>query len=481
MQKAILRGRHVNLVEKRWKDSRDYLKNYLQKNDFVCPQCKEAVVLHWALPTKKIPHFKHRSKKDCSYGMGESEEHNAGKIKLFNYFKDVFASKLTTIDIEHFIQESKQIADIFLQFKTGEKWVIEYQRSNISIQDIQKRRALYRRLNIKDIWIAGENLLSGNDLVTVNLLNAAQELKFKDFFQTESLITFDPVTEQVAVYRGLEQLNQNSFMKTDAYHCDLNELCFNRWGEPYVLEDYQKITELNMTEHFGSMALTLPVKEMVHANKLDKTYYQINSEMYLSIPMYLSCVIPFEMENLDIDILWNNRPSNSTEENVPMIVTGLYSTRWKEKIKRQKRKEIEFVANSVHLGMMFHSLINIYEDYFMTEKEWEKEIGFRIEGKQTPHYLKNSYLKRVGVFNQDVWRDRFKEEVSLAQASEYFLRIMGNKSNVQNPIEKAILHEILYTDEVEKPFILDLLFKMEKRAKKYLARRIEINKWRIIK
>lgn len=475
MQKSILRGKHVNLVEKKWKESRAYLKNDLQKNDFVCPQCQEAVGLNWAIPAKKIPHFKHRRKKDCTYGFGESEEHNAGKIKLFNYFNDIFASKLETIDIEHFIPESKQIADIFLQFKTGDKWVIEYQRSNIPIQDIQKRRALYRSLNIKDIWIAGENLVPSNDLVTVNLLNAAQELRFKDFFQTESLITFNPVTEQVSMYRGLEQLNQNAFIKTDAYQCHLNELCFNLWGEPYVLEDYFKIKEQRDSGYSSGMTLTYPVKEMIHANKLNNTYYHVNGELYLSIPMYLHGLVPLELENLNLDVLWNNRPANSTEEVLPMVVTGVYTTRWEELLAKRKKKEVEFAANPVYMGMLFLSLNLIYDDYFMTEREREKEIELMIDGKQIPHYIQNRYLKRVGVIEQDIWRDQFTNLVSLAEASQHFLRFIGIKSGLNDSIEAALSHGILYPEEVDKPFILDLLFKMEKRIKNYIGADFEKN------
>lgn len=480
MQKAILRGQHVNLVEKKWKESRNYLKNDLQKTDFVCPQCKEAVRLNWAVPTKKIPHFKHKSKKDCNYGFGESEEHNLGKIKLFNYFKDIFKSKLEIVDIEYFIPETKQIADIFLQFKTGEKWVIEYQRSNIPIQDIQRRRTLYRSLNIKDIWIAGENLVPSNDLVTVNLLNAAQELSFKDFFETDSLITFDPVTEQVSIYRGLEQLSQNSFMKTDSYQCQLNELCFNQWGEPYVLEDYLKVIERRNTGYSWGMALTFPVEEMVHANKLNKTYYHINDEMYLSIPTYLHPLIPLELENFNLDVLWNVRPANSTEENLPMIVTGLYTARWGELLTKRQKEKIEFAAQPVNMGMMFLSLNLIYDDYFMTEKERAKEVELLLDGKQVPYYTQNHYLKRIGVIEQDILRNQFNNLVSLEEASQYFLRIMRVKEGTENSIEAAISHEILYPEEVDRPFIIDLLFKMEKRVKKYIEAHFEKNKWRII-
>ena len=477
MQKALLRNQQINLIEKEWKNNREYLKHNLQKNEFVCPQCKEQVGLHWAIPTKKIPHFKHRSKKDCSYGLGESEEHNAGKVKLFNYFKEVCESKLEIIDIEHFIPETKQIADIFLQFKTGEKWVIEYQRSNIPIQDIQRRRTLYRSLGIKDIWIAGENLVRSDNLVTVNMLNAAQELIFKDFYQTESLLTFDPVLEQVSIYRGLSQLSQNSFMKNESHHYQLNELCFNQWGEPYVLDDYLKMEELSSIENVGGMALTFSVKEMVYANKLNKTYYYVDDEMYLSIPRYLHHLLPVELKNLKLDVVWNHRPADSIQEVLPMIVTGLYTNRWEELLKKRQHKEIEFVDQPVNLGMMFLSLNLIYDTYFMTEKERVKEVELLIDGKQVPHYVQNGYLKRIKVIDQDIWRDRFKNLVSLEEACDFFLRIMDIRNNTKNPIEEALTHGLLNPKEVEKPFINDLLFKMEKRAKKYIGASLEKNKW----
>lgn len=471
MQKALLRNQRINLVEKEWKESREYLKHNLQKNDFLCPQCKEPVGLHWAIPTKKTPHFKHRSKKDCTYGLGESEEHNAGKVKLFNYFNTVFANKLERIDIEHFIQETKQIADIYLQFKTGEKWVIEYQRSNIPIQDIQRRRALYKSLNIKDIWIAGENLVRSDDLVTVNLLNAAHELTFEDFDQTQSLITFDPVSEQVAIYRGLEQLNQNSFMKNAARRCLLNELCFNRWGEPFVFEDYLQVDERRNIDVPEGMALTYSVKEMIFANKIDKTYYQINGEIYLSIPEYLHSLIPLEMENLEMSFLWNNRPANSAEEDVPMTVTGLYTSRWGAQIEERQRKEIEVSTSPVALGMLFTFLNITYDHCFMTEKEREKEIELMLNGKQIPYYVQNQYLKRIGAIDQDILRTQFKNPVNLSEASYYLLRIMGVRSGLENPVKEALARNILDIEEIEQPFTLGLLVKMEERARSYLGMR----------
>ncbi|MEK3980634.1 competence protein CoiA family protein [Psychrobacillus sp. FSL K6-2836] len=230
MQKAILRGETINLIEKRWKNRREYLKQPLQRNELFCPLCESKVEMHWALPAKRISHFKHKIQRDCTYGVGESEEHNLGKLKLYEYLKETLASKLETIQVEHFLPDSKQVADIFILFKTGQKWVVEYQRSNISSEDIRKRRLLYKSLNITDIWICGENLVKEDELVTVSLRNAAQELQYKGKFGSASLITFNPIKEEISIFRGLERLNLNSFTISDIFKCQLNELCFNVWG-----------------------------------------------------------------------------------------------------------------------------------------------------------------------------------------------------------------------------------------------------------
>lgn len=57
----------------------------------------------------------------------------------------------TEIDIECLIRETNQIADIFVKFKSGQKWAIEYQRSNISTEEVSKRKNLYKEAGIKSI------------------------------------------------------------------------------------------------------------------------------------------------------------------------------------------------------------------------------------------------------------------------------------------------------------------------------------------
>ncbi len=201
--------------------------------------------------------------------------------------------------------------------------------------------------------------------------------------------------------------------------------------------------------------------------------------MYLFIPEYLHHLIPLELENLKLDVLWNHRPANSTEEDLPINVTGLYTNRWKALLKERQRKDIEFAVIPVNMGIMFLSLNLIYDDYFMTEKEREKEVELLLNGKQVPYYMQNRYLKRSGAIDQDIWRDQFKNPVFLEEASQYFLRIMGNRNSTKSPIEEALTHGILFPEEVDQPFILDLLFKMEKRAKKHIGMRLEKNNWRI--
>ena len=83
-----------------------------------------------------------------------------GKEELFKYFRNNFPHKTECIEIEHYIKATKQIADIYIRSNNGNEWVVEYQRSNVQLKKKSNRKYLYNQAGIKDIWIAGENLIS---------------------------------------------------------------------------------------------------------------------------------------------------------------------------------------------------------------------------------------------------------------------------------------------------------------------------------
>ena len=229
MFKEIIGEEVINISDDRYSEKREYLKSIeTERNKFKCPICREQLVLHWALIPKKNPHFKHKRKNSCIYGSGESQLHMDGKRKLFKYFRNNFPHKTECIEIEHYIKATKQIADIYIRFNNGNEWVVEYQRSNVSIEEIRNRKHLYNQAGIKDIWIAGENLISEKSLAVCSVLGAGQDLIYSDTFTgAPSFTTFNPTTNKFTIIRGLQKMNNRSFTYDDEFEYYLEDICFN--------------------------------------------------------------------------------------------------------------------------------------------------------------------------------------------------------------------------------------------------------------
>ncbi len=473
MQKAKLRGEVINLTDKRWANQRAYLKNPLQKNQLTCPLCASKVELHWADPPKIVPHFKHSKQLDCTYGRGESEEHNAGKIKLYNYFKTTLGDALELIEIEYFLKESKQIADIFFQFKNGQKWVVEYQRSNIPTSEIKHRRNLYQSLNINDIWICGENLVKGSGLLGVNLKNASQDLQHVGTTNLNSIITFNPVNEEVVIYRGLEKQRNNAFFYQDVFRFPIEELCFNRWGQPFCIEDYE-LLDKDFRQDSRGMRVEQSV-EVADIKRIQKNIYvHIDKEYILFIPKELHRYIPWEMRNITFDIFWKNRPSNPAEENLPLNIVGVRSNRWRHRFNQSSGID-NLAARPATFGMLFIVLELLYNEFFMTKEERDKEIRLLLEGKQVPYYIQMNYLKKIGVLKKDVWRDQHDTPVSLEEVCLYLFRLL--KIQTEDAIGTAIELGLVHPDETNYVLNFSLVFEIKKRVGKHLETYKRKNPW----
>ncbi|MBU9721614.1 MULTISPECIES: competence protein CoiA [Bacillaceae] len=201
MYKAIFDDNIVNLLNDEYKDKREYLK--ANNDHFNCPICKEKVRLRWAEKAIRAPHFYHKSISECIYHDSESPEHRDGKINLFNYFLANLQHKTEIIDVEHYLPETNQIADIYIKFINGTQWVVEYQRSNIPSEVLIERRSKYKSLGIQDIWILGENVVTENGFLECSVLNIGQTLVSETSFGKGSLVTYNPLSNEVIVYRGL--------------------------------------------------------------------------------------------------------------------------------------------------------------------------------------------------------------------------------------------------------------------------------------
>lgn len=123
----------------------------MRQTTFYCPVCQTEVIVR-AGP-KVIPHFAHRSVVKCVARGGEGAYHETGKLLLYQWLKN----QGLTVHLEHYLEEIKQRADLFLQI--GKKQVaIEFQCVSLSTKEIMKRNEGYHRLHIRPIWILGAKL-----------------------------------------------------------------------------------------------------------------------------------------------------------------------------------------------------------------------------------------------------------------------------------------------------------------------------------
>ncbi|MHA1344242.1 MAG: competence protein CoiA family protein, partial [Promethearchaeota archaeon] len=80
----------------------------------------------------------------------ESFEHKAIKQLFYKYFQK-FNSNIKNISLEKYIYSRR--ADIYIKLKNGKEIVVEIQKSNISIKEINKRTRDYNERGIYILWI----------------------------------------------------------------------------------------------------------------------------------------------------------------------------------------------------------------------------------------------------------------------------------------------------------------------------------------
>lgn len=123
-------------------------RNLVDSKGLVCPGCSEEVCFRNG--EIKIPHFAHVNKNCDITAEAESFEHIKGKLALYKFFKNSAKAQL-----EVYVPEIKQRADLMLTLADNTRLAIEYQCSIISEAKIMQRTANYKAVNIDVIWIAG--------------------------------------------------------------------------------------------------------------------------------------------------------------------------------------------------------------------------------------------------------------------------------------------------------------------------------------
>lgn len=143
--------------------SENYALNYELKKklkiagkngELTCPDCGKEVILKANDLKKKVPHFSHKvTDLKCdsiSNGARESEEHKRGRMLLYQYMKSLYPNDALMIKYRF---KNRRIADIYIEFSNGNKLAIEFQRTDLTLEEWQEREEEYNRLNVNVLWI----------------------------------------------------------------------------------------------------------------------------------------------------------------------------------------------------------------------------------------------------------------------------------------------------------------------------------------
>lgn len=125
------------------------LRDHSKKGSLCCGGCGERIVYNHG-EIKDTIYLRHYRKETCSSEQ-ETEEHEKGKLQLYEALKK--NKNFKNVNLEHYIPETRQVADISLEYE-NEKIVIEFQCSRISTQ-LKQRNRKYLANGYKVFWIFG--------------------------------------------------------------------------------------------------------------------------------------------------------------------------------------------------------------------------------------------------------------------------------------------------------------------------------------
>lgn len=117
-----------------------------EQGPFFCPECEERVVV------KKgsfiTHHFAHLPSSECTYGVGESEEHRQAKYQIYEALRQ--HPGVTKLAVERPLGEVRP--DISFCWEGRDYVAIEMQISAISPEEIARRTSIYTTKKIAVLW-----------------------------------------------------------------------------------------------------------------------------------------------------------------------------------------------------------------------------------------------------------------------------------------------------------------------------------------
>lgn len=156
MLSCIYNGKPFTTKEEGFTTEEKYILG--KQKQLICPICNTSVF--FCEDGKRVAHFTHHKVSGCpigvyrSYDYSTTIKHDAVVDKFSNWIKLQFPN--INVYPDYFIN-SELFTDIYFELE-NQKIAIEIQFKNFNNHTFLKRRELYRKYNIKDIWFfAQEN------------------------------------------------------------------------------------------------------------------------------------------------------------------------------------------------------------------------------------------------------------------------------------------------------------------------------------
>ncbi|MGF9977321.1 competence protein CoiA [Viridibacillus arvi] len=206
-------------------EDKDELKMLSSSNQLSCPQCHRRAFFHAGV--KKLFHFKHESHVECiNDGEPETFEHLNGKLLIYKWLKDNYSE--AKIELEHRINKTNQIADVYACFPDGQSYAFEIQCSFITEEKWTERSLLYKQANIIDFWLFGSNFYKE---VPVKSDEIGTKLKLKSLLiavnRRKRDICFIDVEQrsikQVGTYLGISR-HTETYFEVDIHTYSIQEM-----------------------------------------------------------------------------------------------------------------------------------------------------------------------------------------------------------------------------------------------------------------
>lgn len=119
--------------------------------EYFCPACGQRVIPHQGQIV--VHHFKHKTKSSCRHGSGETRAHLEAKNHFGSFYRrnGLKAYKELFVRCKRFY--GNRFADVLISLRDNQHIAIELQRSDLTLDSIERRTLAYSSANVHVLWL----------------------------------------------------------------------------------------------------------------------------------------------------------------------------------------------------------------------------------------------------------------------------------------------------------------------------------------